>query len=193
MPTVLVDRLPALLMEAAPLPHGARAALIALIAILGVILCVVLACALILRRRPTSPKRVVKHPAGPAGGRRPLLALETPPARRVTTGGAALQVASSAMACPSCTREYEATFEYCPRDARRLVPASEVQEKARGRGSVCADCHRAFDASVSACPGVRQRAPSPRRCTKRSSASAWEITAPDCWRESALSATANTS
>jgi predicted amidophosphoribosyltransferase len=55
------------------------------------------------------------------------------------------------MACPACRREYPAGVQYCPHDARKLVPAADMVERTKS-GAVCPRCRRAFDAGVRYCP-----------------------------------------
>ncbi len=68
-------------------------------------------------------------------------------------GGGALEVAASkAVMCPTCRREYDTPLEFCPHDARRLIPTSQLLAGAREGGSMCPTCQRAFDADITFCP-----------------------------------------
>lgn len=68
---------------------------------------------------------------------RPLAAAE-PPAR--------------SMVCPACQREYEAGLQFCPHDARELVPARDHGARAAAPGMTCPSCRRSFDAMKRFCP-----------------------------------------
>jgi hypothetical protein len=70
---------------------------------------------------------------------------------RSAAGGAGLAVTTATLACPSCRREYDGAV-YCSRDARRLVPAHEMQNHPRGQGVVCMACRRAFEPGIRRCP-----------------------------------------
>jgi predicted amidophosphoribosyltransferase len=67
-------------------------------------------------------------------------------------GGLEVAPADSSV-CPTCMSEYEASMAFCPRDARPLVPASEMMDQRRRRGGgVCPSCKRSFDQGVRFCP-----------------------------------------
>lgn len=144
---------------------GARLALFGLIGVLVVILAVLVVFALAIRRRSTKEREAAmaaettddqpileKIPEG-----RVLLASSATPG---SAGDAAVGELSTAlevdkpeiMACPTCRREYETKLQYCPHDARRLVPASEILDSTRKNGSICPRCHRAFDPGMRYCP-----------------------------------------
>lgn len=68
--------------------------------------------------------------------------------------GGALEVTpqGASVACPSCRREFPEGIRFCLHDARRLVPAADIVERARASGSICPVCRRSFDAGVRYCP-----------------------------------------
>lgn len=145
---------------------AARIALFALIGLLLLTLGFLIGYMVLVRRRPTdtpppAPRRVVVAPhAPPALGTMPRRAAAAPMGRAEAGGGAAAgaeTVAVSAtpqgpMACPSCRREFEAGVRFCPHDARKLVAASDIVERARNSGAVCPRCRRAYDGGVRFCP-----------------------------------------
>jgi hypothetical protein len=104
-------------------------------------------------------RRQIKEPPPapelPAPVAPPLPAVMERPRVRVRTsrsaGGAGLAVTQTAVACPSCRREYEGAV-YCSRDARRLVPSHELQHHPRSQGVVCMACRRAFEPGIRRCP-----------------------------------------
>jgi len=68
-------------------------------------------------------------------------------------GGGGLEVASQAVAvtCPTCRREYDTPLEFCPHDARRLIPTSLLAASAE-TSRVCSTCRRSFDGDEKYCP-----------------------------------------
>lgn len=99
---------------------------------------------------PARPSRSDLPPPGPSS---PVI-MERPRVRVRTSrggGGAGLAVTQTAVACPSCRREYEGAV-YCSRDARRLVPSHELQHHPRSQGVVCMACRRAFEPGIRRCP-----------------------------------------
>ncbi len=148
-----------LVMESA-MPPSARIVLFCLIGLLLVILGFLVAFAVLIRRRPQK---------APAAQREPVREVAAEPrseptlARAMTasSGGAAVggmegAVAAfetvSSLSCPTCRREFDGKLVYCPNDARRLVPTSEMLDRTRSGGSVCPRCRRAFDPGVRFCP-----------------------------------------
>jgi hypothetical protein len=101
------------------------------------------------RRRAAEPEPTVVAvpPALPAVSERPRVRVRT----SRSMGGAGLAVTQTTVACPSCRREYENAV-YCSRDARRLVPAHELQSHPRSQGVVCLACRRAFEPGIRRCP-----------------------------------------
>src|SRR6476659_4110032 len=44
--------------------------------------------------------------------------------------------------CPACQREYDAGLQFCPHDARELVPVSDPAARAAAPGMTCPICRR---------------------------------------------------
>jgi hypothetical protein len=144
-----LDHTALVVLEATGISPSARVVLLCLIGLLLVILGFLIAFALLIRRRPAGQV--------PAAGRVPRVrdqSGEAPGPARVSPGGGpsgALAVArSEAMACPTCHRQYEPLLEFCPRDARRLVPLSQLDR--RSSGSVCPACRRGAEPGTRFCP-----------------------------------------
>ena len=84
--------------------------------------------------------------------------------RAVARGAAGAQGAASARArgraesggpglvCPACQREYDAGLQFCPHDARELLPVSDPTARAAAPGTTCPSCRRSFDATKRFCP-----------------------------------------
>jgi hypothetical protein len=83
----------------------------------------------------TRARRVATSRRVPAS--QPLAASEAPPATVV---------------CPACQREYDAGLQFCPHDARELVPAGDVSARSAAPGMTCPSCRRSFDAMKKFCP-----------------------------------------
>jgi hypothetical protein len=143
--------------EATGISPSARVVLLCLIGLLLVILGFLIAFALLIRRRPAPA--AVKEPA-PRPRAAPARAREresrepelrpAPAGATVGESGALAVVRSESMACPTCRRQYEPLLEFCPRDARRLVPLSQLD--ARASGSICPACRRASEPGTRFCP-----------------------------------------
>lgn len=139
---------------ASAMPDGARVVLFCLIGLLLVILGFLVAFVLLLRRRPIAtpvrrepvPTVSEVEPASPVAVMSAPVAVLTPMG---SAEGVAVEAGETSLACPSCRRKYEGDLQFCPNDARRLVPAGEMIARARRGGGVCPRCRRAFD------PGVR--------------------------------------
>src|SRR5262245_19343578 len=140
---VSLERFTLVAMDATGISASARIVLLCLIGLLLVILGFLIAFALLIRRRPApegaraAPRR---EPASSGEGSR----------LGVSVSGALAVARSDAMACPTCRRHYEAALDYCPRDARKLVPSSRLD--ARAGGTVCPACRRGFDPGTRFCP-----------------------------------------
>jgi hypothetical protein len=140
---VSCEDLTLVVMNAAGISASARMVLLCLIGLLLVILGFLIAFAVLIRRRPaadvarTSPRREGRSASE---GARVGVAV---------TGGLAV-ARSETMGCPTCRRQYDAALDYCPRDARKLVPSSRLE--ARAGGSVCTACRRGFDPGTRFCP-----------------------------------------
>src|SRR5947208_5354233 len=44
---------------------------------------------------------------------------------------------TAVVVCPACQREYDAGLQFCPHDARELVPASDPAARAAAPGMTC--------------------------------------------------------
>jgi predicted amidophosphoribosyltransferase len=67
-------------------------------------------------------------------------------------GAEAREPAPPVLVCPACQREYEAGLQFCPHDARELVPASDPAARAAAPGMICPSCRRSFDGMKRFCP-----------------------------------------
>ncbi|HLU65688.1 MAG TPA: hypothetical protein VKZ63_05405 [Kofleriaceae bacterium] len=141
-----LDRLAFVVLEATGIPESARVALLCLIGLLLVILGFLIAFALIIRRRAGS------SPAPRAAARMTGGARDESAGPAVASGAGGLEAVTrtESMACPTCRHQYESVLEFCPRDARKLVPLSRLD--ARAGGSVCPACRRGFDPGTRFCP-----------------------------------------
>jgi len=140
-------------MEATGIPASARVVLLCLIGLLLVILGFLIAFALLIRRRPGGTAATARPARDRAAVPRPQGADEPRPARAAPgpgESGALALVRSETMACPTCRRQYESLLEFCPRDARRLVPLSQLD--GRPSGSVCPACRRGSEPGSRFCP-----------------------------------------
>lgn len=133
-------------LESTGISSSARLALLALIGLLLVILGFLVAFAVLIRRRPgaAGSGRLTGKPGAARSeeGARPAAA--------ASAGGLAAVARAETLACPTCKHQYEAALEYCPRDARRLVPQSRLDP--RSGGTVCPACRRGFDPGTRYCP-----------------------------------------
>jgi predicted amidophosphoribosyltransferase len=57
-----------------------------------------------------------------------------------------------ALICPACQRAYDAGLQFCPHDARELVPAGDPAARSAGPGMTCPACRRSFDGMKRFCP-----------------------------------------
>lgn len=133
------------LMEASSVSTGARIVLFCLIGLLLVILGFLIAFAWALRRRPDDA-------AGRRGVRAAALEVVDGSPARIGADGTLAVEPGGTVACPTCRREYDGHLLYCPRDARRLVPVSDLVETRKRTGSMCTTCKRSFDRGVRYCP-----------------------------------------
>lgn len=60
--------------------------------------------------------------------------------------------AAPRLVCPACQREYDAGLQFCPHDARELVPVSDPAARAAAPGTTCPSCRQSFDAMKRFCP-----------------------------------------
>ena len=65
---------------------------------------------------------------------------------------AAADAPAPSLVCPACQREYDAGLQFCPHDARELVPAGDAAARGAAPGVTCPNCRRAFDATKRFCP-----------------------------------------
>jgi len=77
-------------------------------------------------------------------------------ARRQRAGGAPVAARAAAsgagLVCPACQREYDAGLQFCPHDARELMPVTDPAARAAVPGMTCPACRRSFDALKRFCP-----------------------------------------
>ena len=77
-------------------------------------------------------------------------------ARRKRVGGphavARAAPPGPALVCPACQREYDAGLQFCPHDARELMPVTDPAARAAVPGTTCPACRRSFDAMKRFCP-----------------------------------------
>jgi hypothetical protein len=143
-----------LLVMDSSMPQSARIVLFCLIGILLVILGFLVAFAFLIRRRPAAGGQSETRPAERSAGRvesnGPVLWTEGAAAIGSFEGVAVAE--RDSLSCPTCRREYDGGLVYCPNDARRLIPASEMLTRPRGVGALCPRCRRAFDPGVRFCP-----------------------------------------
>jgi hypothetical protein len=73
-------------------------------------------------------------------------------ASRPSAMAAAADAPAPSLVCPACQREYDAGLQFCPHDARELVPAGDAAARTVAPGLTCPNCRRAFDAAKRFCP-----------------------------------------
>ena len=80
-------------------------------------------------------------------GRRPAPERTPEPAggRKAAAGRA------QGLVCPACHREFEPGLQFCPHDARDLVPAHDPAARVAVPGLTCPSCRRSFDAGKRFC------------------------------------------
>jgi len=142
-----LDRTPLVVLEATGISPSARVVLLCLIGLLLVILGFLIAFALLIRRRPVAEGRAARPRPGPPRTTSPA---PEPAGAAAGASGALALARSETMACPTCRRQYESLLEFCPRDARQLVPLSQLDS--RPSGSVCPACRRASEPGTRFCP-----------------------------------------
>ena len=140
---VPLEQLTLVAMDATGISSSARLVLLCLIGLLLVILGFLIAFAFIIRRRPPADS------SRSSTARESRLSGEGGRVGVAVSGGLAV-ARSETMGCPTCRRHYEAVLEYCPRDARKLVPSSRLG--ARAGGTVCPACRRGFEPGTRFCP-----------------------------------------
>jgi len=137
-------------MEATGVSDSARVVLLCLIGLLLVILGFLIAFAVLIRRRPAPATADRAARTGEPLAAAPVEARPVRAAVAVSPSGGLAVARSETMACPTCRRQYESRLEFCPRDARRLVPLSQLD--ARSAGSVCPACRRGSEPGTRFCP-----------------------------------------
>jgi len=65
--------------------------------------------------------------------------------------GATAPARAAALVCPACHREFEPGLQFCPHDARDLVPAHDPAARVAVPGMTCPTCRRSFDAGKRFC------------------------------------------
>lgn len=127
-----------------------RMVLLCLIGLLLVILGVLIAFALLIRKRPAQTAAPLTSARtgqqASDGGGQSSSALASAGA----SGGLVAVTRTETMACPTCRRLYEPIVDFCPHDARKLVKSSQLAEHAGG--GVCPACRRGLDKGVRFCP-----------------------------------------
>jgi hypothetical protein len=78
-------------------------------------------------------------------GRRPAPERAAGPAPRSASSRPA------GLVCPACHREFEPGLQFCPHDARDLVPAHDPAARVAVPGMTCPSCRRSFDAGKRFC------------------------------------------
>lgn len=142
--------------DSTTLSGNARVALFVLIGVLLVILGILIAFALLIRR--TNEDEVVEEEFPVSVGapieevQEELVMMATSVADTARAGSALAVASASVVTCPTCRREYDTPLEFCPHDARRLIPTSQLIATARESGSVCPSCRRGFESGVKFCP-----------------------------------------
>lgn len=122
-----------------PLTEGARLALLAVIALLLVTLGFLLALAWMARR--ASDERT-----GDA-----LRRAVEPTSEGASAASDRVADTGGLKACPTCGNIYGGSLAFCPRDARRLVDADDVGERAPLAGGVCPRCQRGYPPGTPRC------------------------------------------
>jgi hypothetical protein len=144
---------------------GWRIILLALIGLLLLALGFLIAYVAVVRRRvpPPAPKFSPPPPVAEPPRARPAAAQAAPRSGGsrsqgglaiIATGEAPTSSFTGPMACPACRRDFDAGVRFCPHDARKLVPKSELLRSAellRANGAVCPRCRRAYEAGVRLC------------------------------------------
>ena len=59
--------------------------------------------------------------------------------------GVAVSARAPSLVCPACHREFEPGLQFCPHDARDLVPVNDPAARAPTLGMTCPSCRRSFD------------------------------------------------
>jgi predicted amidophosphoribosyltransferase len=79
------------------------------------------------------------------------------PARAPAAGSVAVATglpqtaAGPPMVCPACHRDFAPGLQFCPHDARNLIPAGDPAARQGSPGATCPTCKRSFDAGKRFC------------------------------------------
>jgi hypothetical protein len=65
---------------------------------------------------------------------------------------AVAEAPAPSLVCAACQREYDAGLQFCPHDARDLVPAGDPVARSAAPGMTCPSCRRSFDGMKRFCP-----------------------------------------
>lgn len=138
------------------LSGGARLLLLLVIGLLVVTLAILVAVALMMRKsRAEAKERSLAEDIGEV----------------IFDDGetSAVRNRNDEVICPDCLESFDADLIYCPRDGRRLVLASEIDEI---DGRVCPVCSRGFTAAICFCPhdGAALVVADPRRARRMATA-----------------------
>jgi predicted amidophosphoribosyltransferase len=66
-------------------------------------------------------------------------------------GGEGGPIRAPGLVCPACHREFEPGLQFCPHDARDLVPAHDPAARGAIPGMTCPSCRRSYDAGKKFC------------------------------------------
>ena len=136
------------------LSGGARLLLLLVIGLLVVTLAILVAVAVMMRKsRAEARERSLAEDIGEV-----IFDDGEPAARR-----------HDEVVCPECLESFDADLIYCPRDGRRLVLGSEIDEV---DGRVCPVCSRGFTVAICFCPydGAALVVADPRRARRLATA-----------------------
>jgi hypothetical protein len=67
------------------------------------------------------------------------------------SGGEVGSIRAQGLVCPACHREFEPGLQFCPHDARDLVPAHDPAARGAIPGMTCPSCRRSYDAGKKFC------------------------------------------
>ena len=135
----------------AGLPSGVTMLLYALIAMLTAALVVLVYSAIANRQGEDDEDDLRTTALSQFHGVSDVKPVRTRAPSQADAGGGLLEVTrDTAVVCPACRSEYSSELQYCPHDARQLVP---VGAGSSGRtGSMCPACHRSYEPGTRYCP-----------------------------------------
>jgi hypothetical protein len=73
------------------------------------------------------------------------------PAIGPASGREEVAARAQGLVCPACHREFEPGLQFCPHDARDLVPAHDPAARGSVPGMTCPSCRRSYDAGKKFC------------------------------------------